>query len=355
MIRSSLTRRKRKGVERRPSETARRKLRRQVSGEDAESCPVHLGRGRKRAMKRLQTVYVFCLYGALGGLAASVLHQYFLLDKLASPLPVKDRFIYLALLGGVVGMAIGFFPSFSEGRANYSLEGATRVGIIGALLGGVGGLVALPLAEAMHQWLGGGLLGRMTALSFLGLCIGIAEGVIGGARPLRGIVGGFVGGIVAGFILEKLLPYSGLRADSGILALMSIGFSISLFIALFVNVLADAWLEGQPGSKVGDHVFHLGKFRRGEKALLGADKNGAIFIWIPDAQGIHAEITIQANGTVLRHIADSDETRVNGVPVHERLLHNGDMIEIAGSQLLYRERKELASSSALDAVAKVGQ
>jgi len=303
-------------------------------------------------MKRLQRIYFFCVYGTLGGLVASLLHHSFLLDKLAGPLTTVQRYTYLALLGTMIGTAIGFFPSFSEGRGNYSTGGAVRVGIIGALFGAVGGLLALPLAETLHIRLSGGLRGRIAALALLGLCLGIAEGVVGGARAWRGILGGIVGGVAAGYLLEQLLASTSSHADSGILALMTIGCAISLSIALFVNVLAEAWLEGQPGSKVGGHVYHLSKFRRGDKAVIGSDKKGTVFIWIPDAQLHHAEIAIQAHGAVLRHVAGSGETRVNAVPVTERLLRNGDMIEIARARLLYRERRSFSAGSASESVSK---
>jgi hypothetical protein len=304
-------------------------------------------------MKRFRRIFLFCIYGTFGGLLASCLHHYFLLDTLAGQLSTGQRLLFLGLLGAMVGAAIGFFPTFSEGRGNYSLGGAIRVGIVGAILGAFGGLVALPLSEAMHIGIGGGLKGRVAALAFLGVTLGVAEGIVGGARLWRGVLGGFVGGVAAGYLLEKILTLSGSHADSGILALMVIGCAISLSIALFVNVLAEAWLEGQPGSKVGGHVFHLSKFRRGDKAVIGSDKRGSVFIWIPDAQGTHAEITLQAQGAVLRHVASAGETRVNGVPIGERLLRNGDMIEIARARLLYRERRALRSSTETGTIGKV--
>jgi hypothetical protein len=295
-------------------------------------------------MKRVLKVYIFCVYGAIGGLMASFLHQYLLLETLSKPLPPLQRLLYLAALGGIVGASIGFFPSFSEGRGNYSVSGAIRVGIYGAVLGAIGGAIALPLAETLHIKLTGGITGRAISLAVVGLFIGIAEGIIGGARPIRGIIGGIVGGVVAGFVLEEMVTYRATHADSGIVALMSIGLIISLFISLFVNVLAAAWLEGLSGSKVSGQVFHLSKFRRGERARLGSDNKGSIFIWIPDAQPIHAEITLQANGALIQHVAKAGETRVNGGPISERLLHDGDVIEIGRSRFKYRERRRLFST-----------
>lgn len=296
-------------------------------------------------MKRLRRIYIFSIYGALGGLVASFLHQHLLLETLSKPLPTTTRFIYLGVLGVLVGMSIGFFPSFSEGRANYSLSGAIRVGIIGAILGALGGLIALPLAEALHMKLSGGVLGRSSALAFLGLSIGIAEGIVGGARSWRGLVGGGIGGLVAGFVLERLLASQNTYGASGIVALMFIGLFISLLIAVFVHILAEAWLEGLSGSKVSGNVYHLSKFRRGEKALLGGDKKHPLFILIPGAQPTHAEITMLSGGVMMRHVGKEGETRVNGSLISERMLKDGDIIQIGPARFKYRERKRLFSST----------
>jgi|GEM_PF-2934161 len=304
-------------------------------------------------MKRAKRIYTLSLYGALGGLMGSFLHQHLLLETLAGPLSPTMRRVYLALLGGVVGLAIGFFPSFSQGRGNYATGRAIRVGLIGAAFGGLGGAVALPSTEWLHIWLGGGIRGRAISLCLLGLAVGFAEMITGGARPWHGPFGGAIGGIMAGVFLELLLRYQFTYADSGIIALMIIGLFVALFIALFINILTEAWLEGQPGSKADKQIYHLGKFRDPLKAVLGSDKKGSVFIWIPNAQPHHAEITLLTGKARLRHIAEAGETRVNGIPVSERLLSDEDMIEIGHTRLKYRERRRDVLSSAPGRVYKI--
>jgi hypothetical protein len=294
-------------------------------------------------MKKLYRLYVFSLSGALGGLAASLLHEYLLMDVLTKELTQATRFVYLALLGALVGLSIGFFPCFVEGRGNYSFGGAIRTGVTGAVLGGVSGLMALPMGEWLHAYLGGGFEGRMAGWVllgvFIGVSVGIGEGIIGGARPWRGIFGGIVGGALAGLSLELLVSYQVTHAESGVFALLLLGVFIAFFISLFVNVLSDAWLEGQPGSKVHGQIYHLGKFREPLAAILGSDKKGMVFIYIPDAEASHAAITLTDRGARLQHMAEKGITRVNGLPVKERILRDGEMIEIGHSRLRYRERR----------------
>jgi hypothetical protein len=295
---------------------------------------------------RLQKFYRYSLYGALGGFIASCLHQLLFLDTLSEPLEASARYKILAMLGCAVGASIGFFPSFIEGRGNYSLRGAFRSGLIGAALGCAGGAVALPLAEWIHLQLGGGFKGRMVALAILGFSIGIAEGLNGGARFWRGVAGGVVGGLLAGLGLELLLPVGFVRSQLGVIALILIGLSIASFIALFVNVLQDAWLEGQDGSKVSGQSYPLDKFREPSEAYLGSDQYGSIYIWIPDAQPRHASITLTSHGTRLRHRAPLGATLVNGAPVRERILRDGEIIEIGQAKLKYRERQRTALAPA---------
>src|SRR5690349_16914790 len=108
-------------------------------------------------MGRLNKIYLAAVFGALGGLAASWLHQALVLDSLSRPLTTAGRLGLLAVLGVLVGGAIGFFPSLSEGVGTFSLVRVLRAGAVGAACGAGGGLVALPAAELLHLTLGGGV------------------------------------------------------------------------------------------------------------------------------------------------------------------------------------------------------
>lgn len=290
-------------------------------------------------MRRLRKIYRFAVLGALGGLVAAALHQWLLLDVLARPLEPGQRQLYHALLGLLIGVPIGFFPRFADGLSHYSLGRATRTGLIGAVLGGIGGAFAVLAGEFLHRQLGGHIQGRAAAFSLLGLMVGLAEGIAGGALWWRGVAGGVMGGVLAGTFAELLLQQKAFYSDIAIIALILLGLSISLFVALFTNVLLDAWLEGLPGSKVAGQIYQLSKFRDPNEAILGASKTGAAFIWVPGAEERHAGIRLTSEGAVLRHIAKVKDTLVNGSPVSECLLRDRQEIELGSAKLLYRERR----------------
>jgi hypothetical protein len=81
------------------------------------------------------------------------------------------------------------------------------------------------------------------------------------------VLGGLIGGVAAGVILEWLVRALDPSPDSAIVALILLGISISLGVALFVHVAAEVWLEGLYGSKVYRRVYHLSRFREPNEAL----------------------------------------------------------------------------------------
>ena len=138
-------------------------------------------------MKRFRKIYLFAVLGALGGSTAAALHQFLLLGLFAKDLAPLDHRIYDVFLGLVVGAPIGFFPSYLQGRSRYAVGRAVASGLMGALLGAIGGMIVVPISEALHQQLQGGILGRAVAVGLLGLTLGCAEGLSGGERWWRSL------------------------------------------------------------------------------------------------------------------------------------------------------------------------
>jgi len=290
-------------------------------------------------MTRFRKIYLFAVLGALGGAAAAALHQILLLDLFAKTLASLDHRMYDVFLGLIIGGPIGFFPSYLQGRSRFATGRAIRSGLLGAALGALGGMLVVPISEALHQQLRGGVPGRAAAVGLLGLTLGVAEGLSGGARWWRSLAGGLSGGLVAGTLLELMLERQGTYSDSAIVALILLGLSISLSIALFVNVLTEAWLEGLPGSKIAGQVYQLSRFQEPDHAILGSDNRGAVFIWIADAQARHAAITLTPAGARLRHLSKTGETLVNGSPIQESVLRDGDTIQIGSARLRFHQRR----------------
>lgn len=285
-----------------------------------------------------QRVARFGILGLAGGLLASWLHQVLFLEQLSRELDAAERFGWLAILGGVLGAVIAALPVIGDRLGRDPVSQALRTGLMAALLGAFGGALALPGAEWLHAHLDGGLQGRMPACALWGAAIGSAVGLRSGARAWRGLAGGIVGGLVAGLVIEELLRDPESYGQTGILALLAIGLAISLSAALFVNVLSEAWLVGLEGSKHEGNVYHLAKYRAPAEAILGSAKSKDILVWIADAAPQHAAISLSRNGAQIRALSEGLPTFVEGTPIQQLELRDGQEIEVGGARFRYRQK-----------------
>lgn len=290
-------------------------------------------------MGRLHRIYIFGVCGALGGVLGSCLHQYMLLESMSREMSTFSRLVHLCMLGVLVGGAIGFVPRFADGLSKFAPRDAIRSGALGAVYGAIGGLVAMPIAEFLLWMFGGGYTGRCAGFAFLGAAVGMSETVDSGAEPQPAIFGGILGGVVSGIFIEILLTYDSMRGASGVFALLLLGLCIAVTIAVVVDIVTGAWLEGLPGSKVDGKVFHLDKFREPRLAMLGSDSKDSVYIWTPGAEGQHSSIALTPTGAVIRNHAQHGQTLVNGNPISERRLRDGDELEIGRARFRYREHR----------------
>jgi FHA domain len=306
-------------------------------------------------LSRVRRIYLFAVLGASGGLIAAALHQWIILPARARATGEWREWVLELLLGAFIGAPIGFLPRLSEAWGRCTPRDAFRAAALAAALAAAGGMVAVPGGERLHQALGGGYLGRACSVGFLGLALGTAEAISGGARRWRGILGGIAGGVVAGLILEWLVRALEPSPGSAIVALIVLGISISLGVALFVHVAADVWLEGLYGSKVYHHVYHLTRYREPNEAIVGSGTG--VFLWLANIEPRHASLSVTPQGVRLKHIGKAGETYVNGSAVRECLLKDGDVIAFSiafsDARLRFCERRA-RGAAALHRVKLVG-
>lgn len=286
---------------------------------------------------RLALIYRQSLYGGLGALIGSAIHQHFLVGAETHHFAAVPGVVINAAMGFIFGMCIAATPAIVEGLRHYSLFQMSQRTLVAGLCGGVGAMIAAPLAEWIHWFLGGGVLGRVIAWSMFGASIGLAEAVNGGGSWWRGVLGGLIGGAFGGLLLELFISPSQFESNWGILAIFVVGFSIMATLTIFVHLLSNACLEGLEGSKVAGQVYQLGKYRSPARAIIGSARKSGVLVWIPGADDQHASLTLTPTGTILRHVGSHGRTLVSGSPVSETTLREGDVIEICGCRLRYRQ------------------
>ena len=182
-------------------------------------------------MSRYTRFYIYGILGAIGGLFAWQISNILGLSF------ARSLFLSEVIVGALMGLLIGFFIGFAEGIAGQNLLFGLRKSLISALLGAVGGAIALPLAEGVFLFVGGQAWTRPLGWAIFGLLTGLATGITGGAQMWKGGLGGLLGGLLGGALLEVTrLVFKDTLIGKGA-GLILLGTAVGVFIALIVFIL----------------------------------------------------------------------------------------------------------------------
>jgi pSer/pThr/pTyr-binding forkhead associated (FHA) protein len=309
----------------------------------------------------MRRVLLHVLAGAFGG---------FIIWMLAEPnawLTPDLRFGYdvnytaQSVLGALIGLGIGAALGAAEGwdRGSvrqtwvYALEGA-GVGLVGGFFGirfgqGVFGpwsafnehLMANPAGNPLRTALLplafiSNVLARTVGWSFIGLLVGASMGTIHfSPRRIRsGMLGGFLGGALGGFCFEIIAELLGAPALSRAFGFTLVGAGTGLGVSLAQQIAKQAWVRVVAGRNEGrDYLLEK------EANSLGRDEMSDVPLFGDLAVAkTHAYIK-RVNGVwFVQDAGGQSGTQVNGQPVRERPLQEGDRIGIGGFQLIFHQK-----------------
>jgi hypothetical protein len=281
-------------------------------------------------------IYYNAVLGAIGGLIS-----WYVLGTMGTfgGIVLRDM-VSGIMVGGCIGGCIGGV----EGGLDRSLLKGSRGAIYGGLYGLLGGLVGLLIAELALWMMGGGILGRAVGWAFLGLGVGISEGLANRApkKISYGAIGGTLGGFLGGAIFEFLRRSWGSYALSQALGLMILGACIGSLISLVEDILREAWLSVISGRQEG-REFTLAK----ETTLIGRDERCDVALFGDmRIEPQHAEITRVQNDFILSGLPGSgerlwvDDQLVTG----PRPLENHQRITVGDTRLLFRWKEGRGST-----------
>jgi len=298
-------------------------------------------------------IYFYFVFGSIGGLTG----WYLSASLLLSTASILDQALFGAMVGAMIGLAIAAY----EGFVTRSFIRLFRYGSIGLILGTIAGLIALPISQWLYARLlktAGTPMWRAVAVGMVcwilfGGMIGFVEGLNKGTQSIKGFTGGVLGGIIGGGIYE-LARSSGIAQGASAkqqmmlaLSLLILGGAIGASIAFVTVALKRAWIEVADGKFAG-RVYDVTKY---VDAQLGQYKPGIIGsdewranIYLPGdhkIQPAHAKIGF-ANGApylnVLPGAQKHANTVVNGRPVSNCVLNDGDHLQIGNTLLVYKQK-----------------
>jgi hypothetical protein len=322
-------------------------------------------------MALLVRIYFNAVFGALGGLIGWMLFGVF------GERTTSDFGQWL-LGGGLIGGAIGYFVVSVDAVRDLSLVRFARLETYGLLLGALGGALGMCVGEWVNIFivrrligppgegfsgshLAGFMLGRALGWMFLGVAIGISEGIAARSlgrmsySTLGGAIGGFVGGALFG-LFYYVLVIQRERADQGAagyfwaaLGLVILGACIGSLSALVQGVLQPASLKVMRGWQEGREYPVIKP-----ETLLGREEHADIALFRDKkVEKRHALIRRTHNRFVLvNNQSPPEQTRINDQPVpRDRELHDGDRIQL-GNIVLRFQMKEASARQRKTASAK---
>lgn len=291
----------------------------------------------------LQRIYRGAIAGALGGLAGWALISLLVRFETDRPALLFAKDVVLgALIGLCIGLAIGAVEQWGDGWASAKIRRVLLSGVIGLGAGALG----LAIGEIIFLWAEGGVWPRTVGWAIFGLLLGVGQGPVTG-MPTKGFyagLGGFLGGLVGGATYERLsLVLREVGMGRGValtvgaaIGLIILGACLGLFMALFEGVLRRAWLRFQHGPLEG-RTFTLDN-RRAETTIGRADHCNVMIRNAPEVQPVHAVIRPGIDGLYLaaREGALRLRTASGDQPVTQRLLHDGDVVQIGRSRFVFQ-------------------
>lgn len=321
------------------------------------------------------------LAGAVAGFLAFAVQQMMHAEQ-TTPYGIKDPstiwyyFLFLHFNAvAVIAVSVGGFLGFALGAVEGIVVGSPRRMLIGMMvgfvLGSLGGGIGLSFGNFVFNLL---LFGQpMEALesrsdlfsfsqlvfarSFGWMCLGALLGLIIGVtnwslrRAINGLIGGLIGGFLGGFFFEIVAKLMEPIMSSTIAMTSSqtsyeaggpsraVGFTLlGMLIGLFVNLIDEmskqAWVRVMVGRNEGvDYIISR------PLTILGRDERCDIGLY--GDTGIaqqHAAIRNEGKRHTLIDGGSPVGTMVNGRPIREQLLQDGDLIQIASKRILFREK-----------------
>lgn len=181
---------------------------------------------------------------------------------------------------------------------------------------------------------------RGIAFAMVGVAIGLALGAASQSskRALNAAIGGLVGGFLGGFVFD----YVGEATDSGVaarvVAISLCGIVIGVGVGVVEAVRKENWLEIVTGGMAGKQfiLYH-------DATVLGSSPECHVtLIKDPALAGQHATLQRTPRGLTVRALNAGAPVYVNGAPVADAALVDGDLVQLGSTVLRYKEKAAAA-------------
>ncbi len=286
------------------------------------AAPAQRGLLGQRRLAIGRATWLGAIAGGLGGLIPEIILSQ--LGDLTWP-PIVYDFLIFCSMGLLVGAALGALDGLMARHSELIKRDLRR----GAIIGLVGGIITLVLAELIFNYLGATNFARNIGWIVFGAPFGAIQGFRrrSSTQGLLGMVGGALGGLIGGYLTNLTIPFG--------LAIM--GFLIGLCSGLLHDIFKRAWLRVMSGRSEGREVI-LDK----HVTVLGSGDIGKVDFGLYGDQAIvqrHAEVIKKGNSYQIAPVGGAP-ILLNGMQISQATpLRDGDRIQLGLTILDFQSRK----------------
>lgn len=253
-----------------------------------------------------------------------------------------ERFdIYWQIL---LGLIIGLGLSIAEPIVGHNGKSAVIRGFMGAALGALGGFVCSLFINDIYHCLGGGgdelsfqqVFARGIGWSILGAFLAIAPGIAmrNWKKFLLGLAGGAIGGLLGGMLFDPICELTGSDIPARCVNILGLGVGAAVATALLEEVAKQGWLKVATGVITGKQFI---LYRN--PTVIGSSPKTEIYLFKdPTVAPRHAAIN-GIGGEFLLTALNGATVLLNGKPVQQHRLRNGDQIRVGNTIFLFGSRK----------------
>ena len=244
----------------------------------------------------------------------------------------------------LIAMVISLGIAIAEPVVSQNKRSAIINGILGVFLGAIGGFIVSLFVNDIYQFLGGGdddsgfiqqMFARGVGWSILGLFIAIAPGIV--LRSWKkfglGLAGGAIGGLLGGLLFDLICRWTGSDVPARCFNIVGLGLGAAIATTLLEDLAKQGWLRVATGVITGKQFI---LYRN--PTVIGSSPKCEIYLFKdPTVAAKHAAIN-GVGGKFLVTALGGATVLMNGTPVKQQTLKNGDQLKIGNTIFLFEAR-----------------
>ncbi len=244
----------------------------------------------------------------------------------------------------MIGLLIGLGLAIAEPFVGHNGKSAMVRGFIGAGLGALGGYICSLFINDIYLYLGGHnasssfvqqMFARGVGWSILGVFLAIAPGIVmrSWKKFLLGLAGGAIGGLLGGMLFDPICLLAGSAVPARCVNILGLGVGAAVATALLEEVAKQGWLKVATGVITGKQFI---LYRN--PTVIGSSPKTEIYLFKdPTVAPKHAAIN-GIGGEFLLTALNGATVLLNGQPVKQQRLRNGDQIRVGNTVFLFGSR-----------------